>query len=212
MAQKTQDDVAYSRENDLIVRYREILSDEARSKEEYREAFEEMYKQYIKLLDDTKLLTSLGDRLQRKLRSTNLLLKQQSEEIREINEALNKTNVELKLTIDELTRARASRKARVITFLLLFALFAFSETLEDQFDSFLDEDAAESFIYSFAFKTVLFALLTPLNSFIEKFFVRQTINKDKKALLESIQNKAAKQATFVERPLDRTNGMAANSR
>jgi len=194
MSQKAQEDVvAYSRENDLIVRYRDILSDDERSKEDYREAFEEMYKQYVKLLDDTKLLTSLGDRLQRKLRSTNMLLKQQSEEIKEINEALNQTNVELKTTIDELTRARASRKARTLVFFLFFILFLISETLEDVFDSFFPDE----FIFSFAFKTILFLSLKPLESGLEKYFVRQSVSKDKRHLLQKV-----KESSFVESQIE----------
>jgi len=197
MSQGPKEDVAYSRENELLTRYKEAISNDSLNEDEYKEAFEEIFKGYQRLLSDTKLLTSLGDRLQRKLRSTNMLLKQQSEEIREFNDNLNKKNVELKLTIDELTRARASRKARAFIFGFAFVLFVVSESLESVFDSFFPD----SLLISIAFKSVLFLSLKPIEGILEKYFLNQSISKEKRDILKRVQDES-----FVESQISVADG------
>lgn len=177
-------DMAYAREGEFITRYQELRSKDEVSGEQYKVFLDELFISYQRLLDDTKLLTSLGDRLQRKLRSTNMLLKTQAEEIRQMNDDLQKKNIELKLTIDELTRARSSRKAQTYILILTFILFVGSEYLEDLFDSFFPDDI----IYSFVFKTALLFSLRPLEGYLEKVFIRQAMQKEKRDLLSKVEN------------------------
>lgn len=181
MSIKASNDVAYSRENEVVSQFKDIIQNDGLAREDYLNALRNVFNHYQRLLDDTKLLTSMGDRLQRKLKSANLLLKQQSEEIQEINDDLQKKNVELKLAIDEITRAKVSRKARTYAIAMAFSLFLFSELLEQVFDSFLD-----NFWISFSSKVLLFALLKPIESFFEDFFLKQSMDKDKRYLLNKI--------------------------
>ena len=192
---KNSNDVAYSRENNIADQYRELLSaDEPKSAEMYKSALADMFKHYESLLNETKLLTSLGDRLQRKLRSTNMLLKQQSEEIQEINSNLNQKNIELKLTIDELTRARASRKAQTYLLIITFSLFVLSEALESVVDNYINNvfeyvfnvDLDNTFWASMPFKVIILLLFKPIEGFLEKFFLRQAMDKDKRDLLKKV--------------------------
>lgn len=195
---KNSNDVAYTRENDVVDKYRSILEDPNMSSEEYRAALIDVFKQYERLLEDTKLLTTLGDRLQRKLRSTNILIKQQSEEIQEINSGLNQKNIELKLTIDELTRARASRKAQTYILIITFSIFILSELLENFFDDNINniveyilrvELGTDTFWASLPFKIIILLMFKPLEGWLEKFFLRQSMDKDKRLLLKKVQSR-----------------------
>lgn len=192
---KNANDVAYSRENNVVDQYRDLLADETlHPAEEYHAALNVIFKHYESLLNETKLLTSLGDRLQRKLRSTNLLLKQQAEEIQEINNNLNQKNIELKLTIDELTRAKASRKAQTYLLIITFLLFMLSESLENFFDNNVNNifeylfqvELDNTFWASLPFKILILLLFKPIEGFLEKFFLRQAMDKDKRELLKKV--------------------------
>lgn|GEM_PF-5848366 len=192
---KNTNDVAYSRENNVVDQYRDLLADETlHPAEEYHTALNVIFKHYESLLNETKLLTSLGDRLQRKLRSTNILLKQQSEEIQEINNSLNQKNIELKLTIDELTRAKASRKAQTYLLIITFLLFMLSESLENFFDNNVNNifeylfqvELDNTFWASLPFKIMILLLFKPIEGFLEKFFLRQAMDKDKRELLKKV--------------------------
>lgn len=183
MSIKASNDIAYSRENEVVAQYKAIISSDDMAREDYLEASRAVLSHYQRLLDDTKLLTSMGDRLQRKLKSANLLLKQQSEEIQDINDDLQKKNVELKLALDEITRAKVSRKARTYAIVMAFSLFLFSELMEAYFDSFLD-----NFFISFSLKILLFVLLKPIESFFEDLLLKQSMSKDKRYLLKKILN------------------------
>lgn len=197
---KNANDVAYSRENNVVDEYRDLLSDDTlHPAEEYHAALHGIFKHYESLLNETKLLTSLGDRLQRKLRSTNILLKQQSEEIQEFNNNLNQKNIELKLTIDELTRAKASRKAQTYLLIITFVLFMLSESLENFFDNNINQifeylfqiELDNTFWASMPFKIVILLLFKPIEGFLEKFFLRQAMDKDKRELLKKVNANTA---------------------
>jgi len=194
---KNSNDVAYTRENDVVDKYRSISEDTNLSSEEYRTALLDVFKQYERLLEDTKLLTTLGDRLQRKLRSTNILIKQQSEEIQDINAGLHQKNIELKLTIDELTRAKASRKAQTYLLIITFLIFMLSEYLENFFDNNINriveyvlsvELGTNTFWASLPFKIILLLLFKPLEGWLERFFLRQAMDKDKREILKKVQS------------------------
>lgn len=179
MSQK-KSEVAYRRENELLEKYRAVADDDALTREEYKTAVDSLVKGYETLLGDTKLLTSVGDRLQRKLKSANMLLEQQAEEIQRINQDLQKTNVDLKNTIDELTRARASRRAQ--TFILVFAvvLMFLTEVLEEAVIedlTFFDSGVA-NFMISLIPKALIVLLLKPIEGYTERYFVRISVRSD----------------------------------
>jgi hypothetical protein len=177
-------EIAYQRENELLSKFKTVAQSEDLSKEEYRTAIDELLKSYTTLLSDTKLLTSVGDRLQRKLKGANMLLQQQSEEIQRINDNLQLTNVELKNTIDELTKARASRKAQTFILIFVVVLMVATEVMEEFFIEkfvdtyFVDWDKIFQFMIGLIPKALIVMLLKPIEGYTERYFIRQAQRDD----------------------------------
>ena len=96
----------FSNELDILNANQEIANGNA-DEQVVRKAYKELCENYEDLLDQTRLLTKVGDKLQNKLNN--------------INQAINDKNIELQNTIDELTRAKVGRKAATLT--LLFVIF-----------------------------------------------------------------------------------------
>lgn len=183
-----QTDKAYSRENEIISYYKDFVQQNGLTKMDYVAAMDEMCSHYEQLLTDTKLLTSVGDRLQRKLKGANALLQQQSEEILKFNDQLKEKNIQLKLTIDELTRARASRKARAYTVVAAVLIFIASELIENQI-----EDNAQWWV-TWGIKFALFAILKPVESYLESYFVKASMRQDQRERLENSLQEGSTQA------------------
>jgi hypothetical protein len=183
-APSNKSEIAYQRENELLSKFKTVAQSEDLSKEEYRAAIDELLKSYTTLLSDTKLLTSVGDRLQRKLKGANMLLQQQSEEIQRINDNLQQTNVELKNTIDELTKARASRKAQTFILIFVVVLMVATEVMEEFFIEkfvdtyFVDLDKIFQFMIGLIPKAVIVMLLKPIEGYTERYFIRQAQRDD----------------------------------
>ncbi len=189
MARKSKTDKAYAPEIEFLQEYKEFVEKNRNgeldsSKEEIQENFDVVLEKYERLLGDVKLLTSVGDRLQRKLKSANVMLQQQSDEIAQINSDLTSTNEELKLTIDELTRAKAGRKAQTYILFVAIVLFIISELLEEVFEESLGQDDLWSIALSWGFKLLLVLIIKPLERFIEGRLVNAAIDKDKRVLVE----------------------------
>jgi hypothetical protein len=176
-------DVAYSKEISIYNKYKELVKRDDITLEESKKGLKELVKYYGRLLDDVKLLTSVGDRLQRKLKSANSMLNQQAEEIKQINQDLQKTNNELKLTIDELTRTRAGRKARTFVLFVAVILFVFSENIENVLDSMLGESTM-GIILNWTLKITLMLLLKPLEGFVENRMVKSAMDKKRRQMLD----------------------------
>jgi hypothetical protein len=174
MAQQVSSDVAYTKENEIIARYRALAEQKDITPEQVSLALNEVCNQYERLLDDSKLLTSVGDRLQRKLKSANQMLREQSEEIKRINNSLNEKNTELQLTIDELTRAKASRRATTLLFILTIALFIISELIEQYIESSTSQ-LAHGWMYTWGLKLILVVSLKPLEGLLERYTLKNAL-------------------------------------
>jgi hypothetical protein len=178
-APSNKSEIAYQRENELLVKFKGIADTDDLTRDDYRAAVGDLLKSYTTLLSDTKLLTSVGDRLQRKLKGANMLLQQQSEEIQRINDNLQQTNVELKNTIDELTKARASRKAQTFILIVVVFLMVATEVLEEfvieaMVDSFFSHwPKVFQFMVGLLPKAVIVLLLKPIEGYTERYFIRQ---------------------------------------
>lgn len=189
MARKSKTDKAYAPEVEFLDEYKTFIEknkngENESSRDEIVESFDTVLDKYERLLGDVKLLTSVGDRLQRKLKSANVMLQQQSDEIAQINTDLSKTNEELKLTIDELTRAKAGRKAQTYILFVAIVLFIISELLEEVFEDSLGQDDFWSIALSWGFKLVLVLIIKPLEGFIERRLVNSAISKEKRVVVE----------------------------
>ncbi|MDX2062791.1 MAG: hypothetical protein SFY70_07000 [Bacteroidia bacterium] len=170
MSVEDSQDTAYSREQDILVQYRTLAGQADLSVVAAREALSDLTRQYERLVDDTKLLTSVGDRLQRKLKSANLMMREQAEEIKRVNATLQEKNVTLQLTIDELTRAKASRRATALVLVAAFVLFLVSELLEETADTYFASVVGSDWgnAVSWIFKIVLVLLFKPAEQLLER--------------------------------------------
>lgn len=175
------DIIPYEKESDILKGLREKAADESLSREEYQAALKDIAIHFDRLLKDAKLLTSVGDRLQKKLKSTNVLLKEQAEEIKRFNEELKSKNIELQLTIDELTRSRAGRKAATIILLLAISLFILTEIVESTFENWVSK-YGNALIWSIGFKVLLVVCLKPIETYLERWLLKKAQKAEKKAV------------------------------
>lgn len=206
-------DKAFATEKELVTKYRALIQEHKTgerciSVEEFQALNEELLKNYERILGDIKLLTSVGDRLQRKVKSANMMLEQQQNEIKAINSDLQQTNTELKLTIDELTRTRASRRARALVLFIAVGLFIVSELLEEVFEAQFAEGDVTGEIISWGFKAGLVFLIKPLEGYLERIMVKSAMDKEKRELLEKHTTESMEApeppqtATATEKPIE----------
>jgi DNA-binding transcriptional MerR regulator len=187
MAKEAQtSEVAYSREEELVVKVRELAQKEGVTQKEIAETLDDFLKSYESLLSEIKLLTSVGDRLQRKLKQANALERAQREEIKRQAEELQDKNVALQTTLDELSKAKASRKAQAFILILAVVLFVGTEAMERLFDTIVDVDTIEGFLISNGLKVLMVLGLKPLEGYLERYFVRQSMDKDKRELVDKV--------------------------
>ncbi len=118
---------------------------------------------YDDLLDQSKLITKVSDRLQKK--------------ITKAHDALEETNIELKDTLDALTKAKVGRKAAsivLIVFILIFVLTeAFLEPVIDDYATshFQGEWAVQGF--ELVIKALIALLFRPIEAIVEKILMKQ---------------------------------------
>jgi len=182
-SRKSSAEIAYAREIEMLAKYKILVNREDISMDEAKAGLKDLAKDFDRLLSDVKLLTSVGDRLQRKLKSANALMRKQSEEIQKINDDLQTTNVELKTTLDELSRARASRKAQTYILGIALILFLVSELVEEVFEGYFTGGGWDIAI-TWGVKVVLVLILQPIQSVMEKRMARAAMNEKSRELLD----------------------------
>lgn len=133
------------------------------SDEEFKAKLEETALYYEELINQAQLITKVSDRLQHKLNN--------------LNDKLNVKNVELQETIDELTKARASRKATTIVLMVAVVLFLVSEAV---LEPYIESHTTNVYL-GFGAKFALMLLLKPIDFVVEKWLMADAIKKAKKA-------------------------------
>ncbi len=133
---------------------------------------------YEELLDQSKLITKVSDRLQKKITKSN--------------DELEGKNNELQLTLDALTKAKLSRRASTITLLIFLALVLFSEAwFEPIIESAIHEGGGwwseNEFAIGLSLKVLLALSLRPIEKVIEKILISQARNREEKNLLAESQ-------------------------
>jgi hypothetical protein len=146
---------------DLFQLEKNILNDSAAvaenpeiSVEEMKKEYEALRIHYSDLIDQSKLITRVSDKLQKKLDK--------------VNGDLEARNGELQLTIDALTKAKASKKATTIVLILAVVLFLVSEGFLDP----IIDLYAGGIAIAMLVKGALALLLKPVESFIENLLLR----------------------------------------
>ncbi|MBU2913143.1 MULTISPECIES: hypothetical protein [Reichenbachiella] len=130
---------------------------------------------YKDLLDQSKVITRISDRLQKKLDHANQKIKSQNSEIQ-------KKNVELEDTINELDKMTVGKKASRIMFALAIILFV----SEEQFLGPIIEDAIDIPYLGLLILLIIAMFLKFFEGMLESYFLKQT---KKKILSKSSLNK-----------------------
>lgn len=102
----------------------------------------------------------------------NSIIKKQKAEIQ-------KKNIELLDTIDELTITKAGKKAKAFTLLFAILLFIFEDSILHFVFHLVP---ADNFWFSLGIKMVIIFSLKPINDAVEHFLIRKVVKKKKRAL------------------------------
>jgi hypothetical protein len=133
--------------------------------EETRKGLIDLTRKYKNLLEQTRFLTWISGRLERKLQRTN--------------RELHRKNEDLRNTLDDLTKAQASRSAYAIIYSIAIALFV----LEEFFVEPVIGMFGDSIGYSIIIKLFIVLLLKIAETIIE----RKVIRNRKNAVLTTIR-------------------------
>ena len=163
----------FHKELDILNKAKALSKNSDFSSDELVAEYNALSKQYEKLLKETKMLTSVSDRLHYKLSDANQKLKTQSHEINEINEELKINNQVLQETIDKLTQAKIGQKAQSIVLLIAILLFVFSEALIEP----IIERNTESEYVGLLLKGLIALLLKPIDIIVERVLMKRTLRK-----------------------------------
>ena len=120
---------------------------------------------YDELLDQSKLITKVSDRLQKK--------------INKANDELGEKNEQLQESLDALTKARVGRRATTITLIVVITLFLFTEAvLEPPIERFAENTFSDYFesaplILALLAKGVIALSLRPIEKVVEKRLMKK---------------------------------------
>lgn len=121
---------------------------------------------YKDLLDQSKVITRISDRLQKKLDHANQKIKTQNVEIQ-------KKNTELEDTIDQLDKMTVGKKASRIMFVLAIVLFI----SEEQFLAPIINDMIDIEYVGLVILLVIAMFLKFFEGMLESYFLKQTKKK-----------------------------------
>ena len=146
----------FKAETQVLERSQTLLSKQDTSFDEYKDSFKDLCHNYSELLDQTRLITKVSDKLQNKLNSAY--------------EAVETKNLELQNTIDELTKARVGRKAQTIILFIGLSLFVLEEIV---LEPIVDFSTNNNIWAGLSIKLVIALLLKPLESFVEDWLLKR---------------------------------------
>lgn len=160
----------FSQEADVLKKAQDVIGKDGVSDSEIKKEFINLCNSYEELLDQSKLITKVSDRLQKKINKSN--------------DDLEHKNIELQDTLDSLTRARVGRKATTITLIIFIILFLL---VEWGVEPYIDDYAALNFNgywtilgVQLGSKAILALLLKPIDMVVEKVLLKQAEAETKK--------------------------------
>lgn len=154
----------YLKEINLFIK-EEFSGEEENNK--YKETLLSLSQRYEETLDESRLITRVSDRLQRKVDNAN--------------QKLEENNIELQQTVDALTKARVGRKATTIVLAIAVILFLLVEGI---LEPIIDDWADATFTtrdyktpISLGIKLMLALLLRPIEVLVEKALMKNVAKK-----------------------------------
>mgnify|MGYP003682582485 FL=1 len=137
----------------------------------------EFISHYEDLLDQSKLITKVSDRLQKKIIKATTTVEEK--------------NAELQNTIDALTKAKVGRKAATMTLGIAIFLFLLGEgLLEPQIDKWIANSSLAEYRFDnvnfigLALKAVIAILIRPIEKLVEKRMMNQAMKEKELKELE----------------------------
>ena len=164
MSKMSREEKLFRKECMVLDHYRRMIGVET-APEETKEGLIDLTRKYKNLLEQTRFLTWISGRLERKLQRTNRELHQKNEDLRN--------------TLDDLTKAQASRSAYAIIYFIAIALFV----LEEFFVEPVIGMFGDSISYSILIKLFIVLLLKIAETIIE----RKVTRNRKKSVLSTIR-------------------------
>jgi len=150
----------FSQEEAILKRSLDVLASADNSQGIGMANYDSLVKAYGDLLAQTRMLTKISDRLQRK--------------VDQANHELSRTNHRLTQTIDDLLRARMGRKATTVVFVVALMLFIVSEAvIEPRIDQLLVTAGSLSTYIGFALKGMIALLIKPFEGLTERKLVER---------------------------------------
>ena len=149
MSKSIREEKLFKNEIKVLNHYREVAAAE-HSPDDTREALRNLTHKYKALLEQTRFLTWISGRLEKKLHRTNRELFQK--------------NIYLENTLQELTKAEAGRSAYAIIYFIAIVLFV----LEEYFVEPLINVFGDNVGYGIIIKLMIVLLLKVSEGFIER--------------------------------------------
>lgn len=149
MSKPVSEEKMFTKELNIYTKNRDLVNYQ-NSLKEVQAAHERLTNDYKKLLEQTRFLTWISGRLERKLHKANRDLKDR--------------NIRLEKTLDELTTARASKNAYTIIYCIAIVLFV----LEEFFIEPVIQMFGNGLGYSILIKLIIVLLLKVSEGFIEE--------------------------------------------
>ncbi len=149
MSKSAGEEKLFKNELGVYNRHKDFLSND-NPPEKVKAALEELTSKYKSLLEQTRFLTWISGRLEKKLQRTN----------RELQDR----NIRLEKTIDDLVTAKASRNAYAIIYFIAIILFVLEEFFIEPVISMFGSGLG----YSILIKLIIVLLLKVSEGFIEE--------------------------------------------
>ncbi len=141
----------------------------------YKEDLDHFSNQYEELVAQAKVITRVSDRLQKKLDTANVQIREQNEEIKD-------KNLQLEDTIDQLAKAKVGRRAATIMLTVALLLFIIEQVvLQPKIDSYLSRFVDDQYMIFGSLPVLL--ILFFLVKFFEKTLETYFLNKEKRKII-----------------------------
>jgi hypothetical protein len=148
----------FSEEAKIADQFQGLLkNDSLAGADDYKMALSSLSEKYKELLDQTKFLTKISDRLENRLHTAN--------------QSLEEKNIELKETLDELTKARVGKKAFTIIYVIAAFLFVFEEYFVGPFLGMM----GNLMLGGILIKLAIALLLKPAESLLENSLLKRLV-------------------------------------
>lgn len=170
----------FPEETKVLKEMQALLEDDISDKDVFKERITFFTEKYEELLDQTKLITKVSDRQQKKINKIN-------DSLNEVNVVMERKNLELQETLYDLSRAKVGRKATTITGIVFVGLFLITEAfIEPYIENYLHTTKGilhdHEFAVGLSLKGVLALMLRPIERVVEKFLLKQEKDKKEKEL------------------------------